>query len=216
MRFVRQLSHDLRNHLNGIELHAALLAELADGSELKGEVTSLREVVSELAGGLQKLTSIMAPAAPQIIQYRSADFLQDLRDRIEKVLPEESSSISWNGELTDEILQIDPGLLQQAIIEIFTNAFQHDRGKGNIVFSTRTDTNNFYLELREPKKGFDLKTDNWSRAPLQNIRRGHYGLGLYRARVIIESQQGELKARYDPPNSSLITTITLPLFKNGP
>ena len=38
MRFVRQLNHDLRNHLNAIELQSTFLAELAQDGELKPEV----------------------------------------------------------------------------------------------------------------------------------------------------------------------------------
>ena len=42
VHFVRQLSHDLRNHLNAIELQSTFLAELAEDAELKTEVGRLR------------------------------------------------------------------------------------------------------------------------------------------------------------------------------
>jgi K+-sensing histidine kinase KdpD len=215
VRFVRQLSHDLRNHLNAIELHAALLAELGDAPELKSEVKQLREIVSEMGGALQKLTMSLSPASPQMMPYRAADFMQDLRNKIANVLPKESASIEWSSELKDEVLRIDPELLQQAVIEVVTNAFQHGPGTENLSSIARTDAGSFRLELREPKKSFDLPTENWGGAPLRGVGRGRYGLGLHRARVIVENQQGELKAQYDSQTSTLTTTIALPLFKDG-
>ncbi|HET9856838.1 MAG TPA: hypothetical protein VFP99_03315, partial [Chthoniobacterales bacterium] len=46
VNFVRQLSHDLRNNLNAVELQSAYLAELAEEGEMKTEVQRLREMVS--------------------------------------------------------------------------------------------------------------------------------------------------------------------------
>ena len=48
VRFVRQLSHDLRNHLNAIELQSTFLAELAQDGEMKPEVQRLREMTYEI------------------------------------------------------------------------------------------------------------------------------------------------------------------------
>src|SRR5262249_27171452 len=55
VRFVRQLSHDLRNDLNAMELQSAYIGELAQGQELINEIRRLREVVSGLNSTLQML-----------------------------------------------------------------------------------------------------------------------------------------------------------------
>ena len=60
VRFVRQLSHDLRNHLNAAELQAAFVGELAQDAESKTEIKRLRAVLSEAAVALQKLSSTIA------------------------------------------------------------------------------------------------------------------------------------------------------------
>jgi signal transduction histidine kinase len=66
------------------------------------------------------------------------------------------------------------------------------------------------LSLVEPKENFDRKTDKWGHEPLRDISQGHYGLGLNRARTIIESHGGKLEAHYDQAGKNLITTITIP------
>ena len=108
-------------------------------------------------------------------------------------------------------MNIDPQLLQQAFIELFANAFQHDRGKGALVAMARIDKNRFVFALREPKTRFELPTENWGREPLRTISQGHYGLGLNRVRVIVEAQGGEMHAHYDSKGPMLVTTLTLPL-----
>ena len=60
VRFVRQLSHDLRNHLNAAELQSAYLGELAPDEEMKTEIKRLRQMMSELSGVLQKLSANVA------------------------------------------------------------------------------------------------------------------------------------------------------------
>ena len=215
VRFVRQLSHDLRNHLNAIELQSTFLAELAQDGELKPEVQRLREMTYEIGVTLQKLTGAMSEANPRLMSYRAADFVDDLREKIEAERPKESGSIDWDVKLGNETLQIDPQLMQQATLELFNNAFQHERGEGNLVAHARTEGDHFVFELREPKKTFAALTENWGNEPLLKVGRGHYGLGLHRVRVIVQAHQGQLQARYVSESSCLHTTITLPLSREA-
>jgi K+-sensing histidine kinase KdpD len=215
VRFVRQLSHDLRNHLNALELQSTYLGELAQEPELKSEIKKLREMVSELGGNLQKLTTSLGEPNPKVMSYRAADVVQDLQHKIETEMPNESTSIDWKIELQNETLTIDPQLLQHALLELFRNAYQHDRGEGNLLVSAKSDAGHFTLTLCEPKKQFDESTENWGKQPFHKTGRGHYGLGLHRARVMIENQQGQLQAHYNAATSILITTLTLPLARGG-
>lgn len=214
VQFVRQLSHDLRNHLNAIELQSTFLSELAEDAELKTEVRRLREMIYEIGAALQKLTGAIGQSTPQLMTYRAADFVDDLREKIAAERPKENGSIDWKVELADENLQLDPQLMQEAILELFTNAFYHDRAEGNLTVHARVADDYFVFELREPKKSFTTLTDNWGGQPLLKVGRGHYGLGLHRVRAIVENHQGQLQARYVSATSSLQTRITLPLLRN--
>jgi K+-sensing histidine kinase KdpD len=214
VHFVRQLSHDLRNHLNAIELQSTFLSELAKDDELKTEVRRLREMIYEIGVALQRLTGAMGQSTPQLMTYRAADFVDDLREKISTERPKENGSIDWKVQLAGESLELDPQLMQEAILELFTNAFYHDRAEGNLTVHARVEDDHFVFELREPKKSFATLTDNWGRQPLLKVGRGHYGLGLHRVRAIVESHHGELQARYVSATSSLHTTITLPLQRN--
>ena len=214
VRFVQQLTHDLRNHLNAIELQSAYISELDGSAELKGEINRLREMISGFAAVLQKLTGL-GEVKPNLISYRASDLVEDLRKTIAHEFPKQSAEITWNAQTGGAILSVDPQLLQQALSEVFANAFQHDRGKGALIAAAGIDGKRFVFTLREPKARFESFTENWGREPFRRITRGHYGLGLNRVRVIMEAHGGEMHAEYDPKGSMLLTTLTLPLARGG-
>jgi K+-sensing histidine kinase KdpD len=190
----------------------AFLGELtSDNAELKEEVKRLREMIAKLASSLQGLATALGQTSANKMPYRASDFMEDLRQRIAKDFPDESGAIKWEGQAGDALFEVDPQLLQQAFIELFANAFQHERGKDSIIALAKIDKGSFVFTLREPKAGFQLPTENWGRQPLGNVRQGHYGLGLNRVRAILEAHGGDLRAQYDPTASALVTTITLPV-----
>jgi K+-sensing histidine kinase KdpD len=210
-KFVRQLSHDLRNHLNAAELQSAYIAELAENPELKEEVKRLRAMISEVGASLQRVTSALSAARLTLMPYGAGDFVEDLREKLAASCPEESAKIAWNVEGGDATLQIDPQSLQPALMELFVNAFRHDHAQRVISAEARIENNRFVFTIREPKQSFQSSTENWGREPFQTVGQGHYGLGLHRSRAIIEAHDGQLHARYDLPASCLITTVALPL-----
>jgi len=213
VRFVQQLSHDLRNHLNAIELQSAYISELDANAELKGEIKRLRGMISGLTAILQNLSRGVAEVKPNLISYRACDLVEDLSKKIAHEFPNESAEITWDIQTGDAMLTVDPQLLQQAFSEVFANAFQHDRGKGPLVAVARIDEKRFVFTLREPKTRFKLSTENWGHEPFREITRGHYGLGLNRLRVIMEGHGGEMHAEYDPKGSTLLTTLSLPVAR---
>jgi signal transduction histidine kinase len=211
IRFIRQLSHDLRNDLNAIELQSAYISELDKNEEVKNEIKRLREMVSRMALTLQRLSRAVGEVKPNPIPYRATDFMQDLRKKIERDLPNESTEVSWDIQLGDATLNVDPQFFEEAFTELFANAFLHHRGRGPLLARAEIDNNRFRFILREPKTRFDLSTRAWGREPLRRINQRHYGLGLNRVRAIVEAHGGELHAQYDPKVSALITTLTLPV-----
>lgn len=211
VKFVRQLGHDLRNHLNAAELQSAYMAEIATDPELLEEVKRLRAMISEVGASLQRVTSALGAPRLTLMPYSAADCVEDLRQKLAAESPEQSAKIEWSVQVGDAALQIDPQSLQPALLELFANAFRHDRAKGVISVDTRIENKLFTFTIREPKGSFNRSTENWGREPLRTVGQGHYGLGLFRSRAIIDAHDGKLNAQYDSSASCLITTVVLPL-----
>src|SRR5438128_561761 len=119
VKFIRQLSHDIRNNLNAVELQSAYLAELAEAGEIKNEIQRLREMVSQVGTGLQRLTAGLSQVRPTPISYKAADFFADLKQKVEKDFPDHAAKITWEAQLKDATLLVDPQLTQEALLELF-------------------------------------------------------------------------------------------------
>ncbi|HEY8835676.1 MAG TPA: hypothetical protein VIM09_08835 [Chthoniobacterales bacterium] len=215
VKFVRQLAHDLRNHLNAAELQSAYLIEIAENSEIRDEIKRLRGMISQVGVTLQELTSALGQPRLTEMPYAAKDLIEDLQQKLAADYPKESASVKWEAAAGDATLNIDPQLLLPALVELFANAFRHERAEGAITATARTENGRFTFILSEPKQNFQQSTEHWGREPFRTLGQGHYGLGLHRARAIMEAHQAEFGARHDEKNSSLVTTISFPLAAPG-
>jgi K+-sensing histidine kinase KdpD len=211
VRFIRQLSHDLRNHLNAIQLQSAYINELERKDELQSEIKRLHEMVGELTSTLQSLSNAVGEVKPNLIPYPAAELAEDLRKKIEHDFSGGSAAINWSIQVGTATLNVDPQLLQEALVELFANAFRHNRDKSTLVAIVRIDKNRLLFILQEPKSQFPSPTRSWAREPLRKVSHGHYGLGLNRVRAIVEAHGGEIYAQYDPNVSALTTTLAFPV-----
>src|ERR1043166_4517309 len=205
VKFICQLGHDIRNNLNAVELQSAYLAELAEGAELKGEVKRLREMVSEIGASLQRLSAALGQTSPNLVSYPASDFVEDVQQKLSKDMPDAAPKVTWDVQLRDQKLHIDPLIVQQALLELFANAFHHEKNVKEIKAKAYVDGGNFIFELREPKARFELPTANWGREPLGRLSHGHYGLGLNRVRMVVEAHAGTFGAEYDRSTSTLVS-----------
>lgn len=212
-RFVRQLSHDLRNHLNAAELQSAYLGEVTEDAEMQEEVKRLRGMLGEMGTSLQRLTNSLAVAKLTLMPYEATNFMEDMRQKIGQQFPDQSAEIEWTVETGDALLNIDPQALQSAFVELFVNAFQHERATGPLRAGATVNGSDLVFTLSEPKTNFSGEMENWGRRPFAKVKHGHYGLGLPRVRRIVEAHQGRLRAQFDAAAASVVTTVVLPLEK---
>jgi signal transduction histidine kinase len=208
VKFVRQLSHDLRNQLNAAELQSALIGELTSDEELKSEARRLRELVSQIGITLQSLSTSVAEPRPTLLPYTVQDFITDLQKKIGHEFPEKESAVKWDISSPGATLNIDPQSTEWAALELVRNAFRHGMAGDELHVKASAADQWFTFCIREPKAG-EIDPTPWMQ-PLQNVSHGHYSLGLRRARSIITAHGGELTARFDPASRMLISTITLP------
>ena len=214
VKFVRQLSHDLRNQLNAAELQSALIGELTNDAELKSEVRRLRELVSELGVTLQSLSASVAEPRPTALPYAAKDFIADMQKKIAHEFPEKGQAVKWEVLPAGATLNIDPELTEWAAAELFRNAFRHDVAGDEVQAQASVEGDWFTFSICEAKKE-EIDPAQWTQ-PLQEMSHGHYGLGLRRARRIIAAQGGELTANFDPASRTLTSTITLPCSTESP
>ena len=106
VKFIRQLGHDLRNHLNAAELQAAYLAEIVKDPEASDEIKRLRAMISQVGASLQNVTVALGQLRLMLMEYGAADFIADLRQKLTTEYPNEA--IEWDIQLGDTSIEIDP------------------------------------------------------------------------------------------------------------
>ncbi len=209
-KFVRQLTHDVRNGLSAIDLETAFIAEIAADEEVLGETRKLREMISETAKMLRAVSQYFQPVSVHCIPWAAATVMEELRKRLESEFPEEAARIEVESRFTDETLRIDLLQTLTAVVAVVRNAVEFGDGAARLHLTGEAHGGQAALELREPKAAFtpDTPPEQWGTQPLYSTRPGGYGLGLYQARKIAQSQEGDLEIRWT--GEALITRITLP------
>lgn len=212
-KFVGQVAHDVRNGLNALELQITFLGEICSDPEAAGECRQLRASLSAVAKQLQALRLSTCAPAPMVMAYPAQDFFEDLRERFERLEDAASAKATWEFAAGPASIAVDPELTMTALLEVLGNALRFGDGQADFAVVVSVDGMNARMTLTERKAAGApaIATEGWGRRPLQSTRRSAYGLGLFRAARILESQGGSISAVHSAPDATLTTTVLLPL-----
>ena len=203
--FMRQHTHDVRNHLNALDLEAALLADIVTDNEAIDAVRRLRVQIRETANSLRTLSSKMSEPQPSRAPLAARELFLIWQDEGARLGLE---SIAWTQTLGLERVNVDAGALAKVCAELLTNAKQFGDGTG-LVAMAAVSGGKVCFELREQgKSGVDPTT--WGSAPFFSTRRGAYGLGLWEADRIVRANGGTI-AREVLSNGTLVTKLAFPV-----
>ncbi len=206
-QFIRQHTHDVRNGLNGLDLEAALLAELVPVGEAAEVVARIRAQIRRLAADMRALVAKFADPKPTLALYAARELFLIWQDQLAALDP--APTVQWSGALGAEQVNVDATALANVFRELLANA--QDFGTGApLLGSARMEDRQVVFELREPK-GAPVETASWGRAPFASMRHGHYGLGLWEAQRTIAANGGEVQRRFAPDAMELITALRFPV-----
>jgi signal transduction histidine kinase len=210
--FVRQITHDVRNNLNSMDLQAAYVIELITDPEAVQEVKRIRQLVQTSAKQLQALSANFQTSSPNLVTYTAAILVEDLQDRLKKQFPETVDQIQWSVALGEDMVDVDVEMFFSAVVELFRNAFQFRAEGQSLTARAAVEEDGFVLEITEGKAAGAVATpENWGQEPFVSSRRSGYGLGLFRVRRTINLHGGDLNFSFDPTCSELRTRVWLPL-----
>ncbi len=211
-RFVGQLTHDVRNGLNALELQLTFLGEISTDPEAVDEIKRLRGTLGNVTRQLQALRLATGGSASYPLEYPAAEFFADLRERFAKMHPGASEKVIWETLVeAEKFVLVDPEQTLNALLELLANALQFAPSAAppiRVQVSTSPEFATVRLLETQPV-GPMIPAEDWGRTPLLTTRRGAYGLGLFRARRCLESESGTLAVDYSSENHLLTTTVTL-------
>jgi signal transduction histidine kinase len=214
--FVRQVTHDVRNGLNAIDLQAAFAAELAGQGEVAAELGKLRHMVTHVTADMQKLSARFGELRPILMAFPIQEMLQGLKQTVEQEFETQAKRIVWEVKVGDQEMSMDYTLLTSVLIELIRNAIFFREGDNAIHFTASSDKSNAIFELRQVRSMPLADPQTWGREPLASGRRGGYGLGLFYVRRVLDAIGGVLNPIYDSKSGEVRVRITLPLEGRGP
>ena len=210
--FVGQLTHDIRNGLNALELQLTFLGEISTDSEAIDEIKRLRSSLSGVTRQLHALRAATSATTPYPLEYPAGEFFEDLHERFAKLYPTADEKIAWSVDVApDTMLSVDPELTINALLELLVNAMhfaQKDAQPIRVQISSTVEHTVFLVEESQTVTP-SVPTHDWGRTPLLTTRRGAYGLGLFRVRRCLETQGSTLEANYSADDQLLTTEVTL-------
>ena len=213
-KFVRQLSHDLRNNLGSMDLQAAFIAELVSDPEASAELKKLRSMIMGTAKTLQAVSGSFWVQTPNLITLPARMLVEDFRERFQKQQPD-ARAVEWTVELGEEVLLVDVEMIFSALAELFRNAFHFHDSKQPLLARVAGGEDTFALDLKESRGAVESAPETWGQAPLVSTRRGGYGIGLFHARQILAAHDGDVQFSHDPGAATVTTRVCLPLAQSA-
>lgn len=209
--FVRQLTHDVRNTLNSLDLQAAYLLEVVTDAEAVEELRRMRGLIQVSARQLQAVSGNFWSNTPSLVDYSAPILVEDFQARLLKSHPERAARIIWNVRLGEESVAVDIEMLFGALLRIFENTFTFSEETSKVRADVYSEQGQLFFELRQPLASVASDPATWGIEPFVSSRRGAYGLGLFRARALLSLMHGELAYSHDAGLGELLTRVTLPL-----
>ncbi|GMU65283.1 MAG: hypothetical protein AMXMBFR36_15570 [Acidobacteriota bacterium] len=201
---IRVVSHEVRSSLapiRSLARSAQTLAERGDGAR----VAELLDDIDHSAAGLQRFIEGYGRFArlpePRREPVALAAFLEHLR-RLEP--------FELDGAAPAVVLEIDPGQIQQVLVNLLRNAREAGSPPGEISIAASTDGAAATIEVRDRGCGMDAEALERALLPFHSTKPEGAGLGLALCREILEAHGGAL--RLSPrPGGGLVAACRIPL-----
>lgn len=205
-QFLRQHTHDVCNDLNGLDLEAALLAELVPSGEARESVARIRGQIRRLAADLRGVTAKFAEPQPVRARYAARELFLIWQDQLAALDP--APAVQWSDLPGTGQVNVDATALAKVFRELLANAQAFGTG-APLLAAARMEDGKFFFDLREPKDA-PVEFAGWGRAPFASTRRGHYGLGLWEAQRTIAANGGEVRRHFAQDSMELTTALLFP------
>jgi PAS domain S-box-containing protein len=203
------VAHDLRQPLNGITLHAGVIARALSRAGGSGEVLRATEVIKRSATRLNRmigdLLDLSQLEAHRIALSRhSTDLVALVRTTVESSGVEEMAPVHVHAEGTIPEVSVDPDRIAQVLENLLSNAAKYGTEGAPIVVEVGATADRVHVSVTNEGQGIapeDLqrlfgrfvRTQDAKRSTVKGI-----GLGLHVAHALVTAHGGEMTAESVP------------------
>jgi len=198
-RVAAGIAHEIRNPLSGINVYLNTLHKIYDKEEsldkVKRIIEQLQSASNKIKAVIKRVMDFSKPSVPKFV-------LTDINQPIEEALKLSLVSMRKSGITIEKALfgdlplcQIDPHLIEEAILNLITNAteaLKNVEGPKRIEVSSSVKDNRLLVRVSDSGPGVPLNLKDQIFDPFYTTKGGGTGIGLSICHRIITDHGGSL------------------------
>ena len=220
-RFVSAVSHELRTPLTTIRMHAEMLADdLVDDARrprVHEELVSETVRLSRLVENVLEASRIEEGRRP--LRKRNLDLaahVHAITDDMRRFVEGKGLALRFEG--TEVMADVDPGAIEQVVVNLIDNAVKYGRSEGASAIDVRVSVEGEKAVIVVEDGGQGIPPSELTRVfqrfhRVERVAQAHQpgtGLGLAIVKELVEAHGGQVKLANRRPHG-LQVRITLPL-----
>ncbi|HMH54455.1 MAG TPA: ATP-binding protein [Candidatus Acidoferrum sp.] len=216
-RLSLKVAHEVRNPISAIELNAELLRDLAraragepDMDEAAGIIASIQDQVKTLDGLTEEYLQFARFPRPNFEEESVTDLVEELAEFVRPLATRQGLTVRTETDRSTPMLEIDRGLLRQAILNLVKNGMEVLSRGGEIVLTAGVRGTGVDISVADSGPGIDAQVARKLFEPFFTTKTQGTGLGLSIARQISEALGGELSWKNRQGGGAMFT-IRLPI-----
>jgi signal transduction histidine kinase len=215
-RLSLKVAHEVRNPISAIELNAEMLQEIVGGQpgaemeEAKHLVAAIRDQVSALDALTEEYLAFARFPRPQFEEESINELVRELAEFVRPVALRQGLTVRVETDPATPTMEIDRGLLRQAVLNLVKNAFEALSRGGDVTIRSRLDGEAVEVAVSDTGPGITTAVAERLFEPFFTTKPQGTGLGLGIARQITEEHGGELRWT-NAPERGVTFTIRLPI-----
>ncbi len=215
-RLSLKVAHEVRNPISAIELNAEMLQDIvrgqggAEADEAVGLVAAIRDQVNTLDALTEEYLTFARFPRPHFEDESINSLVQELTEFIRPVATRQGLSVRADIDPAVPMMEVDRGLLRQAILNLVKNGLEALSRGGELVLASRLVGETVEISVADTGPGIRPEMTHKLFEQFFTTKPQGTGLGLSITRQITEEHGGEVTWR-NRPGGGAIFTIRLPI-----
>ena len=208
------LAHEIRNPLNGAQLHVAflqraLMRSAADADMLEA-VHVVGDEIKRLAALVSEFLDFARPRPPQLKAVSAKALSERVLQLVTPKTVDAKITLALDFPSRDPLLTVDPAKIEQVLLNLLSNAIEAvaARGEGHVTMRVRRQPRSVFFEVEDDGPGLP-SPDAPIFDPFFSTKPQGTGLGLSITHRIVADHGGDIGVESRPGRT--VFRVTLPL-----
>ncbi|WP_419785167.1 sensor histidine kinase [Pseudodesulfovibrio sp.] len=207
--FAQSVAHQVRNPLMAIAGFSRLLERNANETEHQS-LEAIREEATKLESMVRAVAEYSAIVVGPPIQVNLWVVIEDAKHRIAEHPAVANQGIDWQADCPDMSIKADRDLTALALSEVLLNAAEFAGPKATIRICAKEVDATIKITVTDNGPGFTREGLGMAFDPFFTTKASGAGMGLTRARLILNGHQGTMDIDNHPEGGARVT-MTLPV-----